>query len=219
MGIFEGLWQAESDIHEMIEQHVGLVDETLKKFKEGMCLWVEEGDLDRANELALATHNLEGEADDLRREIEMKLINGALLARSRRPLLDIIERTDKLANAAEASMDFTLLQRIRPPEELVPVTEEIVDLSVEIIGEVEKGLKSLFGGDDQVLQYTEEIEELEGKIDGLERDFIQELFQLERLDLAEKILLRQYLETLVEISDRAEDLSDEMEILTATRKV
>ncbi|MCF7876310.1 DUF47 family protein [Candidatus Bipolaricaulota bacterium] len=219
MGIFKGLWQAESDIHEMIEQHVGLVDETLKKFKEGMCLWVEEGDLDRANELALATHNLEGEADDLRREIEMKLINGALLARSRRPLLDIIERTDKLANAAEASMDFTLLQRIRPPEELVPVTKEIVDLSVEIIGEVEKALKSLFGGDDQVLQYTEEIEELEGEIDGLERDFIQELFQLERLDLAEKILLRQYLETLVEISDRAEDLSDEMEILTATRKV
>ncbi len=203
----------------MIQRHVGLVEETLKKFQEGMCLWVDENDLERANELALETHNLEGEADDLRREIEMKLINGALLARSRRPLLDIIERTDKLANAAEAAMDFTLLQRIEPPKELVPLTEEIVDLSVEIVTEVKKGLECLFGGNGEVLQFTESIEELEGEIDDRERDFIQELFQLERLDLSEKILLRQYLETLVEISDRAEDLSDEMEILTATRKV
>jgi len=203
----------------MIQRHVGLVEETLKKFQEGMCLWVDENDLERANELALETHNLEGEADDLRREIEMKLINGALLARSRRPLLDIIERTDKLANAAEAAMDFTLLQRIEPPKELVPLTEEIVDLSVEIVTEVKKGLECLFGGNGEVLQFTESIEELEGEIDDLERDFIQELFQLEHLDLSEKILLRQYLETLVEISDRAEDLSDEMEILTATRKV
>lgn len=219
MGIFEGLWKAESEVHEMIQRHVGLVEETLKKFQEGMCLWIDENDLERANELALETHELEGEADDLRREIEMKLINGALLARSRRPLLDIIERTDKLANAAEAAMDFTLLQHIEPPEELVPLTEEIVDLSVETVTEVKKGLECLFGGNGEVLQFTESIEELEGKIDDRERNFIQELFQLERLDLSEKILLRQYLETLVEISDRAEDLSDEMEILTATRKV
>ncbi len=219
MGLFQGLWKAESDINEMIEDHVDLVDRTLKKFKEGMCLWVEEGDLDRANELALETHNLEGNADDLRRKIEMKLINGALLARSRRPLLDIVERTDKLANAAEASMDFTLLQKINPPEDLAPIIKEIVDLSVKIVDEVKLGLKALFGGDEDVLQYTEAIERIEGEIDDLERDFIQELFELEELELAEKILLREYLETVVEISDRAEDLSDEMETLTATRKV
>ena len=219
MGLFKGLWQAESDINEMMQHHVELVTETLKKFKKGMCFWLEEGDLDKANELALETHNLEGKADDLRREIEMKLINGALLARSRRPLLDIIERTDKLANAAEASLDFTLLQRIEIPEELVDIAEEIVDRSVDIVDEVQEGLATLFGGNGEVLEYTESIEEIEGEIDAMERDFVQKLFQLDGLELAEKILLRQYLETLVEISDRAEDLSDEMEMLTATREV
>ena len=218
MGLFEGLWRDESEVNEMIEGHVNLVVETLEKFKEGMDLWVEEGDLERANKLALETHNLEGEADDLRREIEMKLLNGALMARSRRPLLDMVERTDKLANAAEASLDFTLLQEIQLPPELVPTTKEIVELSVTIVDKVQKALKTLFGGDGDVLEYTESIERIEGEIDNLERDFVQDLFNLDDLELAEKILLRQYLEALVEISDRAEDLSDEMEILTATRK-
>jgi len=218
MGLFEGLWRNESEVNEMIEGHVNLVVETLEKFKEGMDLWVEEGDLERANKLALETHNLEGEADDLRREIEMKLLNGALMARSRRPLLDMVERTDKLANAAEASLDFTLLQEIQLPPELVPTTKEIVELSVAIVDKVQKALKTLFGGDGDVLEYTESIERIEGEIDNLERDFVQDLFNLDDLELAEKILLRQYLEALVEISDRAEDLSDEMEILTATRK-
>jgi len=218
MGILDGLWKGESDIHGMIESHVDLVVETLEKFQEGMVLWVEECDLDQANKLALETHNLEGDADDLRRDIEMKLLNGALMARSRRPLLDIVERTDKLANAAEASLDFTLLQKIELPEELVPTTKEILELSVEIVDDVQDALKALFGGNGEVLEYTEAIEEVEGKIDTLERDFVQDLFNMEDLELAEKILLRQYLEALVEISDRAEDLSDELEILTATRK-
>ncbi|MBS3787901.1 DUF47 family protein [Candidatus Bipolaricaulota bacterium] len=218
MGLFDGLWKDESAIYEMIGEHVDLVVETLEKFQESMNFWLEECDLERANELALETHNLEGDADDLRRDIEIKLLNGALMARSRRPLLDIVERTDKLANAAEACLDFTLLQKIELPDELVPVTEEIVELSVDTVDEVQKGLNILFGGNGEVLKYTEEIEELEGKIDSLERDFIQDLFNMEDLELAEKILLREFLESLVEISDRAEDLSDEMETLTATRK-
>lgn len=218
MGLFDGLWQDESEVNKMIGDHVDLVAETLEKFQESMNIWLEEGDLDRANELAFETHNLEGDADDLRRDIEMKLLNGALMARTRRPLLDMVERTDKLANAAEASLDFTFLQKIELPDELVPVTKEIVDLTVGIVDQVQKGLNDLFGGNGKVLEHTEEIEELEGEIDSLEREFVQTLFNMDELELAEKILLREFMESLVEISDRAEDLSDEMEILTATRK-
>ncbi|MBS3740320.1 DUF47 family protein [Candidatus Bipolaricaulota bacterium] len=218
MGLFKGFWSAESDLNDMMKEHADMVGETLEKFKDAMHLWLEEEDLEGANQLAYETHNLEGKADDLRRDIEMELLNGALLARSRRPLLGIVERTDKLANAAEASLDFTLLQEIKLPRELLPITKEIVEDSVEIVKVVQTGLEVLFGSNGDVLEYTEKIEQMEGDIDDLERDFVQELFGLEDLELAEKILLRQFLESLVEISDRAEDLSDEMEIITATRR-
>ncbi len=218
MGIFQTLWKAESDIDDMVSEHVNLVSNTILKFRESMLYWLEEGDLDRANQLAYETHSLEGDADDLRRKIEMKLIDGALLARSRRNILDLLEQVDKLANAAEASLDFTLLQRIRIPEELIPVATEIVSKTVDIMSAVQEGMGILLRGGENILSHTDSIENIEGEIDELERDFIKKLFSLEGLDLAEKILVRQYLESLVEISDRAEDLSDEMEMITATRR-
>ena len=211
------LWSKETELEEMMVQHLELVTKTIDKFGEGMTIWVEEGDLDKANELAFETHKLEGKADDKRREIEKKLIGGALLARSRSEMLDLIERTDKLANAGEASMDFTLLQQIRVPEQLKSLALQIVEETLQIAQDVKLGLSSFFNGKENALECATKIEKREGEIDDLERDFIKKLFKMD-MELAEKILLRQYLENLVEISDRAEDLSDDIEILVATRK-
>jgi len=217
MNILASLWSKETEIEGMMADHIDLVEETIEKFRQGMFVWLDEEDLKRANELGYETHKLEGRADDLRREIEMKLIEGALLARSRSEMLDLIERIDKLANAAEAAMDFTMLQQIKIPEGLKPLAKEVVEKDVEIMGQVRQGALALFAGNGEALKYTEAIEDLEGEVDEIERDFIQDLFAMD-MELARKILLRQYLEALVEISDRAEDLSDEMEILVATRK-
>ena len=218
MNIFESLfWGKEAEVEDMLIEHLELVNDTLDKFGEGMKHWVENGDLEVANEIAFQTHRLEGTADDKRREIEKKLLEGALLARSRSEMLDLIERTDKLANAAEAAMDFALLQEIRIPEELKPLTKDIIDKTLEIMNAVQNALLGLFQGEKDTLKYTKKIEHQEGEVDDMERNYIQNLFQLD-LDLAEKILLRQYLEALVEVSDRAEDLSDDVEILVATRK-
>lgn len=212
------LWGEQTKIEDMIANHLELVVKTIDKFGEGMTSWVKEGDLEKANQLAFETHKLEGEADDKRREIEKKLIGGALLARSRSEMLDLIERTDKLANASEAAMDFTLLQQIRIPDQLQEEVLEIVQISLDIVGDVQSGLLDLFDGSGDTLEFTTSIEHQEGEVDNLERDYIQELFEMDDKELAEKILLRQFMENLVEISDRAEDLSDQMEILVATRK-
>ncbi len=218
MNIFSSsLWRRQTEIQELVFDHLDLVEETLEKYKRGIFVWLEEGDLEKANELAFETHKLEGEADDLRREIEKELLGGALLARSRSEMLNIIERTDKLANAGEATMDFALLQEIRVPNNLTSYAKEVVEISLEIVSEVESALHSLFQEENSTLQYTSAIEKKEGEIDDIERNFIRDLFKMD-LPLAEKILLRQFMENLVELSDRAEDLSDEIEILVATRK-
>lgn len=218
MGILtSALWGKQTEIEELINEHVQLVVKTLEQFKAGMFLWLEKEDLEKANELAFETHKLEGKADDIRRDVEVKLLEGALLARSRSEMLDLIERTDKLANAGEAAMDFTLLQRIKVPPPLHSYVKDIINISLEIVDDVRKAILALFQGKKEALDHTASIEHKEGEIDKLERDFIQDLFDLD-LELSEKILLRQYCEALVEISDRAEDLSDQMEILFATRK-
>jgi predicted phosphate transport protein (TIGR00153 family) len=211
-------WRRPKDIERLISKHLELVDEALAKFRETLVTYLDEEDRDRANELALEAHKLEGRADDVRREVEAELLRGALLASSRGDILEIIERTDKLANAGEATLDFLLLQRIRIPEVLKPLTKEITDKSLEIFNDVKKALHRLFQDRDKALEYTKAIEHGEGEVDELERDFIKRLFEMD-IELAEKILVRGFLERLTEISDRAEDLSDRIEMAVAQRKV
>lgn len=213
-----GLWDSEAKVEDLVEKHLKYVEEVFTRFGEGMKIWLEDGDINQARELASEIRDLEGRADDIRRDVEKELIGGALLAHSRGEIMELVGGVDKLANAGEASMNFAAFQKIRVPEELKPLVIDIVDRSLEIMDHVHKGVVGLMEGkEEEVREAAKAIEIGEGDVDDLERDFISQLFNTD-LDLAEKILLRQYLETLVEVSDRAEDLSDRLDTMLAIRK-
>lgn len=213
-----GLWDSEARVEGLVEEHIEYVEKVFSRFGEGMKIWLEDGDIEEAKELAGEIRKLEGRADDVRREIERELIGGALLAHSREEIMELINGVDKLANAGEASMNFAALQEIEIPEDLKPLVIDIVDRTLEIMDHVHKGVVGLMEGkEEEAREATKAIEIGEGDVDDIELDFIRRLFATE-LDLAEKILLRQYLETLVEISDRAEDLSDRLDTILAIRR-
>lgn len=206
-----------TDIEGLISKHLELVDKALTKFHEALFVYLDE-DIKKADELAFETHLLEGRADDMRREVEVELLGGALLASSRGDMLEIIERTDNLANAGEAVLDFLLLQEVKVPEDLKPLAKEIADKSLEIFAEVKAALHMLFEDKDKALEHTKAVEQKESEIDKLERSFIKKLFGMD-LELAEKIQVREFIERLAEISDRAEDLSDRIEMVVAQKKI
>ena len=211
-------WETEKRIEDLVEDHLDHVEKVLKKFGEGMKKWIEHEDMEEAENLTHEIRDLEGRADDIRRDIEKELIGGALLANSRGQIMDLVERVDKLANAGEAAMNFAVLQKIKPPEELKPLIVKIIDRTLEIIDHVRLGMIDLMeGSDEEAREETKKIEIGEGDVDKLEREFISKLFDTE-LELAEKILLRQYLEILVEVSDRSEDFSDRLDTVIAIRK-
>ncbi|MBS3765422.1 DUF47 family protein [Candidatus Bipolaricaulota bacterium] len=213
-----GLWDSEARVEELVEDHIEYVEKVFSRFGEGMKIWLEDGDIEEAKELAGEIRKLEGSADDVRREIEKELIGGALLAHSREEIMELINGVDKLANAGEASMNFAALQEIEIPEDLKPLVIDIVDRTMEIMDDVHKGVVGLMEGkEDEAREATKAIEIGEGDVDDIELNFIRRLFATE-LDLAEKVQLRQYLETLVEISDRAEDLSDRLDTILAIRR-
>jgi len=203
-------------VEQLILQHLGQVEEALDNFGKAIAAYL-EGDLKEAEELAYATHRAEGRADDVRRKVEAEILRGALLASSRRDILEIIEGVDKLANAAEATLDYLIPQRVAIPDEIVPLVRDIVKKSAEIFVEVKNALHLLFSDMRRALESTQKIEAMESEVDHMEREAIQKLFRMD-IDLAEKLHVRGFIETLVEISDRAEDLSDRIEIMVAQRR-
>jgi predicted phosphate transport protein (TIGR00153 family) len=211
-------WKKQKAIETLVLEHLQCVEEAHAHFQTAFRAYLEEKDVEKAGQFALATHQAEGRADDIRRQVEAKLLAGALLAHSRRDILEIIEGADRLANSGEAILDYLLLQQVRIPEELKPMLRAILDKTEEIIEEVNNALHLLFHDMHEVLTHTQAIEAKEGEVDQLERKVIKQLFKME-IDLAEKIQIRGLIDVLVELSDRAEDLSDRIDIVVSERRL
>ena len=203
-------------VENLVKEHLQQVEQAIGSFQKAIAAYL-AGDLAEAEELAYATHRAEGRADDVRRKVEAEILKGALLASSRRDILEIIEGVDKLANAAEATLDYLIPQRVDIPPEVEPELRAITAKSVDIFTEVKTALHFLFTDMRHALDSTHRIENMESEVDHLEREAIKKLFRMD-IDLARKIHVRDFIEVLVELSDRAEDLSDRIEIMVAQRR-
>ena len=211
------LWGKQKKIEALVIKHLDKVVETLDNFQDALYSYL-GGDIDQADRLALATHQAESRADDIRREVEAQLLGGALLAPSRRDILEVIERVDGLANAGEAALDYIMLQHVEIPNEIKGQLHSIGEKTGEISREVKQAMQMMFDDLRSVTEHTKAIEIKEGEIDRLERDAIKLVFGMD-IGLAEKLQLREMIEQLVEISDRAEDLSDRIDIMVVERKL
>ena len=210
------IWRSRR-VEELITNHLGLVEQTVLKFQEALSAYLDEGP-ERAEGLAEETHRLEAQADDARREAALELMGGALLASMRGEFLQLLERADRVANLAESVLYFALLQRIAVPQQLKPSLQEIGGRTVEIMAEARKAVHALFTDRRAALDRSRAVERLESEVDSLERRTIEQIFHLE-LELVEQIQLREFVSRLADISDEIEDLSDQVEIIVATRRV
>ena len=211
-------WRKQKEIESLVLEHLGLVDETLEAFKKALKAYLSEQDVEAADAYALETHRAEGRADDARRSVESQMLAGSLLPTSRRDILQIIDQVDRLANAAEEILDYLLLQRVRVPREILPQINEIAERSDVTFVEVKAAVSSLFEKVDDALSHTQAIEHLEGEVDHLERQATKALFALD-IELARKLQVSGFIQRLVRLSDRAEDLSDLIELIVAARRV
>ncbi|MFQ6089913.1 MAG: DUF47 domain-containing protein [Candidatus Bipolaricaulia bacterium] len=204
-------------VGELINHHLELVEQTVRKSREALSAYLDEG-LEEADKLGRETHRLEAQADNARRQAALELMGGALLASMRGEFLELIERADRVANLAESVLYFALLQRIAVPGPLKPLVKEIGKRTAEeMMAEVRRAIRALFTDRGQVLEHTKAVEELESEIDLVERRAVEEIFQLD-LGLAERLQLREFVSRLADISDGIEDISDQVEIIVATRR-
>lgn len=206
-----------STVRDLVQGHLAQVEEAVAAMARGMAAALDGRPWEDVEELAVLTHRAEARADDLRRATERELVRGAFLAGTRRSLLDIVEGVDRLANAAEAAMYFLTLQRIVLPELLHTLVRDAVDTIVGQMSDVKVAVMGLLDGDPRAIKQAEEVDRKESRVDELQRRAITRLFATD-LPLAEKILAREFLEKLVEFSDRAEDVSDLVVMAVAVRR-
>ena len=208
-------FKKEKEVIELIIKHLELVEDSLKTGIRTIEFYLDDN-ISEAMVLGRKVRSEESEADIIRYDIRDKLYSGAYLPLLREDIYKLIESIDKVANAGEACCDFFLNQRPVIADELKPAFVEVVRESLGIIDNLKLAVLCYFKGEckiETVREHTKEVGMQESRVDKLEWDLTKAILT-SPMDLAHKLHLRLCLESIVEVSDRAEDAGDQLELAT-----
>ena len=105
------------------------------------------------------------------------------------------------------------------PEEMHNGLMEILDHTLKAYSFLVDAYHKLLEDFSKVVEIGQKIEREEGKIDKLEWQLQKQLFDGQNLQLAEKLLIRDFITFLADISDLIEDSSDKIELIRITRNL
>lgn len=218
MKVFDFFLRKQRLIENYVFDYLEQWGKCLEDFKSAMDVYLTEGLGEKFDYYVEHTHKMESRADDLRKKIEWEMYSKALLPESRGDILGLLETMDKIPNKAESILYQIQLQRLRWPEELTRSLRRIVDLTCEAIQLVYEAAKALISQEGDIHQLADGIDDKESECDHAERDIIARIFAMD-IDTAEKALLKELIIELGTLTDRAENVSDRLTLLSVKRRV
>ncbi|MBW2106016.1 MAG: DUF47 domain-containing protein [Deltaproteobacteria bacterium] len=207
-------YRKEKQVNELIVKHLEEVDNCLKTALKAIKEYL-SSNIEEAKSLAIKVDQIETKTDSVRREIIGKLYSGAYLPSLRSDILHLVEHLDKIADGAEACCDFFLDQRPEIPQEMNSNFFKIMERSISTFVPLKEAIGSFFMDKfdiETIREKTKEVGVIESAVDKEEWDITRDIFKTE-LDYGHKIHLKLCLESIVKVSDRAEDAADELEII------
>ena len=213
-----GLWQKRANVEEMLDKYFALCDTCLASFETSMTAYRNEGVCAEFAVAVAETHRIESQADDLRRDIELTLYGKALLPESRGDLLGLIEAYDGLPNIAETIGFVVLHQRMELPAALTERFHELVAINLRAYHAARRAVDALMSNPKATLHSTKEVDMIESESDRLERTLVQEIFALDT-DNGTRMMLKEIVLLVGEISDRAEKVADRIGIIAIKRQI
>lgn len=163
-------------------------------------------------------HKAESAADDIRREIEVMMYTKALFPESRGDILGLLETMDRVPNSAESAVRMLLTQHISIPQWLRPGVLQLVAISHRCVDAMLDGAGKLFSDFTNATVAVGKVDELESEADNIEATVIEQVFSSD-MDGSEKLLLRDLIKHIADVSDRAENVGDRIRITVAKRRV
>jgi len=209
------IFKKEKEVVELIIKHSDKMEECLTTAIQTLQAYL-ENHIDEAKDLARKTDKIETQADLIRHEIRTKLYYGAYMPLLREDIYKLVECIDAVANTAEKCCDFFLNQRPVIPDFLKPEYLEVIKESLGVSAALKHAVLCYLEGLCPVevsRQHSRDIGLIESNVDKMEWDITKKIFSSD-LSYSHKIHLRLCLESIVNVSDLAEDAADRLELVT-----
>lgn len=184
-----------------------------------------EENWDRAGEKVQEIHELEEQADTIKREIRLNLPRGFLMPVSRGDLLELIHIQDKVPNVARDISGLMYGRRMTIPDTMQPVFFEMLEHAIETANLALQCMNEL----DELVERGFSIREVEvmtdliGRLsdaesatDRIEVRVRRQLFEIEKtLDPVDVMFLYQVIEWVGDIADHSQTIGSRMLTLIA----
>jgi hypothetical protein len=198
--------EKEKEILELIREHI----EKLSEAAETLKIAIESNDPSLNYEIC----ELERMGDVIRREIALRLYEGAFLPAVRAEFYRFSELVDESIDLIEdTSVYFSMMEGINP--EIRDLCLRIAELNCKMVDYLYHAFDSLEKETD-LSDKTIKLRAKEQEIDGLKRKIHSKMVQIDIRSFWEGYILSNFLDNLVNISDKIEDAADVIQILNVS---
>ncbi len=207
------LAKKEREILEGIELHLMKVEEAVNYLVE----LVKNGN---GNQIVEKIIKAETEADDIHRQLSLKIAEGAFFGGIREDILNLMEEIDNIADSAKDSARFIHMRGDMSKQALYFLSSETMSSFLSELRESVKSLseliRSLEVSRKEALSRIHKVEENEERADTLKDTLLRELFSISSaMDPLTVIQLRDFIFSSDNIADSAEDASDVILVMIA----
>ncbi|HMK54925.1 MAG TPA: TIGR00153 family protein [Methanobacteriaceae archaeon] len=214
------LFGRESRVEQHFREHAKLVYECVEKLQELMPYFY-QGDFDSLNDKVEEMSQLEHQADEVRRLMEIEFFKGAFLPFDREDRIILAELVDSVADMTQETAYGICLSQVQFPRQFEDDFREMVD-AVCKAAQVLKECVELLDQDLALsIAKAHEVEAEEEAVDRIERRIIKKLYDSYRngdFGILKLLELKNTVTRLGNITDRAEDASDRVLIMVAKRR-
>ena len=205
-----------------LEKHIGLAYQCAKQLNQFFPAAV-AGDWEKALKHRGEIERLEHEADDLKKEIRLRLPKSLFMPVPREDLLELLLVQDKIANRTKDVSGIVLGRKMQIPSAISAQFLEFVERNVDAAKQARKSVRELdelftagFRGAEVELVsgLIEELDKIETDTDDKQAALRGALFEIEAtLNPVDAIFMYQVIETTGEIADMAERVGRRLELL------
>ena len=162
-------------------------------------------------------HEIETEADVLRRAIEKDIYSEMLIPDARGDVLGLIETSDEIFSLFASSLWAFSNEKPQITDELKAEYRRLTNMVIKAVEELASGCQVFFRSPHLVTTHTAKVVLFEREAETLSKSLKIQIFS-NGLDLQEKLHLREFVDCIKVIADRSEDVSDRLTIYALKRQ-
>ena len=208
-------------VHILILEQLRDVESCLLYFESFMRAACTEGTVhETLKGLAVNIGEAEAKADISLRKMIDSLQGHAYLPSTREDIISVATSCDKIANKCEGIANHVVYEHFTFPSKFAEDLLKIVSITHDQFEVLEKSVTKLFANFGELLRdhaILDEIRDFESMVDRIEHSLNEEIYTLD-IELAARMQLAKYVESLADISDTIENIADKIQIMLITRK-